>query len=1009
MYVKYIIAFILLSFLSDIHGQGENDYVQYTVNDGLPSNNVYQALQDKKGYMWFATEGGVAKFDGREFKKFTVKDGLPTNDIFQMVEDEVGRIWLQGFSNSVSYIQNDKVVLFNPEDKQCLGREEFKRLSFISKSNEGIDLSYVYGGFKVNGNKVKCFNTIDEIGIRKKVMKYVGKAEDLLSIFYLEDLIVVFDNDIVFSFDNEGSFRCKLKLDKTLLQGTKIRSSDNYISKSVSLMLSADKSRIYVMPLDSLVLELTIDLNLIFGDIPSHVRYEWVDDYLQIQTNLGCFNLDWNKNKSTCEIFDIVVTSGVFDSNLVNRVFIDRMGNVWVVNNKSGIYFISKFNKTILENKNIESAPIQTLAMVEDLIVYGDDLGHVKTLESNQVDIYIKSNESVKSIKKIEYDSISGELIFLKNGQYPLFYNFDSRELNSLFDNQLKIESKSDLNKQYVVNGESRNISNHHLGIPDDFTLLENEILFALNDFIIKVKRDQYQIDTIVYLRSNLISSVEGEIVICNNNNLSFQDSSFTQLVEYKYECGIASIERIGDGVLVLLENGKLHFANLTDSILCTYSKYKPLSGVDLLIEDKVWIASNTGLYGYVYSQCNLSLDKFYIVKGINDFLIKNDSIYYATDYGLITKHLNENDSISLGSPVYFSISDQFEKFTVSENEKLDYNQNNIKFNLDLLDYSVLGDYQVHIKLISSDTVIINSSSNEFIFPNLEPNDYRLEFNVSDNFGRISKQYVFKFRINDPWWGRSLFQALILMGFVVGCLIIYTKSINRIKEKEAQETLINKKMAELRLTALQSQMNPHFIFNCLNSIQYLIQIEDSKSADDYLSQFSNLLRSFLENSMDKFVTVKKEIDLVLTYCNLEKLRFEKSYDIEYFNDLSVIENEDLVIPTNIIQPIVENAINHGLFHKRKKGVLIIKIDIQNKAVRVIIEDNGIGRSAAKEIKLKSDNNYKSLGLQILNEKLNVLRKVENYNVGLQYDDLYDELKQSQGTRVIIEFPIKKTK
>ena len=227
--------------------------------------------------------------------------------------------------------------------------------------------------------------------------------------------------------------------------------------------------------------------------------------------------------------------------------------------------------------------------------------------------------------------------------------------------------------------------------------------------------------------------------------------------------------------------------------------------------------------------------------------------------------------------------------------------------------------------------------------------------------------------------------------------------IARIKRQEEQQTQINKKFAELELQALQAQMNPHFVFNALGAIQYFIQKNKVETADNFLAKFAKLMRLFLESSKNKYITLTEEIKLLSLYVELEQMRDEQKFEAV----ISVDEKIDIhyrELPSILIQPFVENAINHGLFHKKGKGHLVVTFGENERGSLICtIQDDGVGRVKAAQMKRQSSRTHKSRGMQIVLERLEVLQHVDEVSIIVDVSDLYPD-QDDTGTIVRIEIP-----
>ena len=228
-----------------------------------------------------------------------------------------------------------------------------------------------------------------------------------------------------------------------------------------------------------------------------------------------------------------------------------------------------------------------------------------------------------------------------------------------------------------------------------------------------------------------------------------------------------------------------------------------------------------------------------------------------------------------------------------------------------------------------------------------------------------------------------------------------------IQKKEAEKTRINKMLAEYQMTALTAQMNPHFVFNAINSIQDYVLGNDTQKAYDYLTKFSQLVRVILYNAKEKTITLERELESLKMYVELEELRFEGKFQF-LFEVGKEVDVYGIQLPSMIIQPYVENAIWHGLMPLggKRKGILKVNISQQGNLLKIIVEDNGIGREESK--KIRKSTGYKSVGMEITRDRINVLNSLlESGESEINIYDLYDEEVKPAGTRVEIKITVNK--
>jgi LytS/YehU family sensor histidine kinase len=214
-----------------------------------------------------------------------------------------------------------------------------------------------------------------------------------------------------------------------------------------------------------------------------------------------------------------------------------------------------------------------------------------------------------------------------------------------------------------------------------------------------------------------------------------------------------------------------------------------------------------------------------------------------------------------------------------------------------------------------------------------------------------------------------------------------------------------KKMKEVEMRALRAQMNPHFIFNCLGSINRYIVKSDTKTASHYLTKFSKLIRLILDNSSSDHVTLEAEIQTLQLYLDMESLRFDYAFEYEILKDKGLDESM-IQLPSMLIQPYVENAIWHGLLQKEEKGKLWIRFKkINGHLLQAEIEDNGIGRKRAAELKSKEMIKHKSYGMQISSERIQIINHLYQLKNSVSIHDLTNENGDAGGTRIVVQIPI----
>ena len=226
-------------------------------------------------------------------------------------------------------------------------------------------------------------------------------------------------------------------------------------------------------------------------------------------------------------------------------------------------------------------------------------------------------------------------------------------------------------------------------------------------------------------------------------------------------------------------------------------------------------------------------------------------------------------------------------------------------------------------------------------------------------------------------------------------------------ENENKHVELQKQSAELEMQALRAQMNPHFIFNCLSSINRFILKNESKTASNYLTRFSRLMRMVLMNSQKPLIALESELEMLGLYLEMERLRFKNSFDYA-ITFLNAIDSDNVFIPPLLLQPFCENAIWHGLMHKEGQGRLDVELSMQDNILYCAITDNGVGREKAEEMNSKTAEKEKSMGLRITTERLALLNREKGLHTFYEIEDIIDENGNATGTKVILKISFKES-
>ena len=285
-------------------------------------------------------------------------------------------------------------------------------------------------------------------------------------------------------------------------------------------------------------------------------------------------------------------------------------------------------------------------------------------------------------------------------------------------------------------------------------------------------------------------------------------------------------------------------------------------------------------------------------------------------------------------------------------------------------------------------------------FTMLPPGDYTLKVRCLDGFNDAKPiELAYAFHIAPYFYETSWFIIFFSILLILLVYLIVKLRTKRQSKRQSEENKINNTILELKLKAIQSKMNPHFIFNSMNNVIYLLNSERYQEAENLLQNFSLLLRRFLENSDLTFISIKNELEILNLYLAIEKIRYSDKFNFEINYPKEIGEK---LIPTMLIQPFVENAVKHGVAHKTTQSKIAINIYFIHQMIVIEISDNGIGRKESSRIN-QNRKNHESKGIQLVKSKIEIVKLKYNLKIDLKFEDIDNETEK--GTKVILKIPL----
>jgi hypothetical protein len=335
----------------------------------------------------------------------------------------------------------------------------------------------------------------------------------------------------------------------------------------------------------------------------------------------------------------------------------------------------------------------------------------------------------------------------------------------------------------------------------------------------------------------------------------------------------------------------------------------------------------------------------------------------------------------------------------------LSYKKSDVRFEFAGISYRSVGNISYHYRLVGLDDGWKTTKDSYLEYPTLPSGNYEFQLQAINKFGIRSKLLSFPFEVATPFWHTYWFYGMLMACFLALVWMLFSMRISTIRRRQEEKDQVSRRMTELEHKALQAQMNPHFIFNCLNSIQQYIFAQDIFAANKYITGFAKLIRATLNNSTRASIPLSEEVEYLTSYLSLEKLRFKDKMD--YFIDVDPwIDGYSVLIPPMLIQPYVENSMRHGLRHKTEgKGYIRITLTQTDSQLVVIVEDNGIGRERAGQYKTGEHIEYQSKGMTLTADRIRMMNAGNEERITVEVIDLKDTQERAVGTRVNITFPL----
>lgn len=983
--LRVVLFLVIFLSIGHLHAQRPVS-IHLSEAEGLPDIEFYDILEDKEGFIWLAADKGLYRYDGSSYKNYTTdhKRGL---SVFNLQLDEQGKVWCNNISGQFFYIEKDSLQLFIDL------KEKVNHLlpRFIIQ-NDQVDVATDIGLYSINRNT-------------KEVVERERPAYD-------NEKTPVYD---LFNFQS-SLFYATTKIYKTEAGQTKLlmanpdKNSSRFFSIKEQLFVYVQNRNVGQRKFNNKFLrydgdkvhEITFPKELVEQRI---TRILTIQNELWVCTDNGVLVFDY-KNQQF--LFQKKLLEGIFITNVIR----DRDANYWFSTINSGLYIIPNPEISKYELPDALSH-ITTMVSVYDHLIYGTKIGKivVKNVHSGryfsfpllsdlEVNNLVFSQQNNSILISQGFDSYIWDLNTAKICPKTGFSS--AKDIALAKGNSLLFSGSKE---SYILNQfiPAQKAQKTQLRKPD-FIKLNN----TLNNYTVTPLRGKRSYSNIFTSKEQVyVSYVDGVFLSEGNyetsQEITFNEHSIFGIDFEETSDGIVWVSTFKNGVLGIINDRVVYNYTTENGLLSNQTSVLKADGNNL------WVSTEKGLQFIDRSRNtiqNLNLLSELSLTKISSIVPTKDKVYIGGSKGIIK--LDKQTAFKSIAPPRLYLTSIFinnKNVALDSKYRLDYNDN-IEFNFNSNGFMSNNTISYLYRLKGLDTEWKTAETNKIRFPSTPRKSFTLELKaVNKKNLKESNLIPIRIIVTAPFWLQWWFYLILIA--LISAFYFYRLKRLRAKQKEAiEKAVLNKQLVQYQLENLRSQMNPHFIFNALNSIQDYILTDEKYNASIYLSDFSKLIRKYLDQSRRLEITLEEEIETLKIYLELEKARFNNALDYQ-ITVSKTIDSRSVLVPTLFIQPYVENSIKHGLMHKKENRQLIISFD-KNEAHQELIctiEDNGIGRKASEEINKRKEKYHQSFSTDATENRIDLLNKNQDRKIKSTILDLYDSSNTPLGTKVTLKIPI----
>lgn len=956
---------------------------KYTLLDGYTATNGYVIKQDQKGYLWIGTDNGAFRFDGKKFQVLRDRFMHADQEILSCNPYGKDQVLLVPLLNNIAYYKSGQVIS---------GRKD-ERLNLIRNTGQNSNFTDTYTGniWLSDGMRLKtlyCFS-VNEI-------RRVDVPDSGLS-------IVAIRKDRVVCFSQKGGLLKQYDLKEKCYKPVYDERMKPFFSKGwvdsreegryiFVYDQREQKTAIYAFKNDSTlylvkkVPRLFSDKSVIFTDSALNLWVKFL--------NGGVAYAGMEHGRSFTHPFYFM------DKMVINYLFVDRQKNIWMTGQNNSLYFFSR-NHFLNALRVYDVLPCPAIPKS----VNGDSQGNIALGYVNEKIFSIRKNGKLRHYRLNQnfYEGVRS-ICPLNDGRFVImdkdlalvdgrknsirYFNNPStyKDMSVYVDGGLLVASQnnafylrpgniasglSDSNKKIIFEGRTSSIA----------SLSDSTVLVGTPDGLF-IKKSLWS--KAVRIGHRELSHINITDIACKDHNGALISTNGQGIYYFNSQSGTASAIRLYHDALIVRRMFKQN-----DSLY--------------------WLATEKGAYELAFDKnCDVKHIRNYTFydglpsNNITGVYVNRDTAFITTTEGLGIVPLLDTSTLQMAAPLLYLNSVRLRDTLLSLPAKeleLSHRQHEFMVSLSAISYESFGNVSYSYKLEGLSDEWVQTNNPEIYFSGLPPGTYFFQAYASNAKGVRSKEPVtLSIRILPAFWQTMFFKVII---FFIAALLFYfliRRRASRLVSRKYERARQQRRLAELELEAIKAHINPHFIYNCLNSIQYFNYEKQHELSRQYLDLFARLIRFTIQYSQQTFISIKEETAYLENYLQLEKMRFRErlQYRIILADDI----DGQLMIPAMLIQPYVENALKHGIAARKEGGNVIIRFTkSEEQLLEISVEDDGVGFTCAHNA------DSSSLGLRLSGSRAETYNQLFGMKIEIIFHDKSHLRSGESGTIVQIKIPI----